>query len=45
MSSALPKFEQHRQTAYQLLGQLRPKAQPQVGGAGTEGMEPIPQPR
>jgi putative membrane protein len=39
LSQALPKFEQHRQTAYQLLGQLRPKAQPQVGGAGDAGVE------
>ncbi len=45
LNQALPKFEQHRQTAYQLLGQLRPKGQPQVGGAGSEGVEPIPQPR
>ncbi len=52
LTQALPKLEQHRQKAYQLLGQLKPKAQPQVGGAGAEGtgtesqgMEEIPQPR
>ncbi|MGA9526381.1 MAG: DUF4142 domain-containing protein [Myxococcaceae bacterium] len=54
-TQALPKFEQHRKTAYKLLGQLQPRAQPQVGGAGmggsgsegtrSGGTEEIPQPR